>query len=112
MSGDIVLSQRSVEITTFYYLIYGRRIHEGLNHIEARKEASDAVTLRYGIGQGRLLNIISSVKTSRIVNDSLFKSKVQELIDVLREANMSLDATRARNDKLISLLKECLDEKA
>lgn len=82
-----------------------------MNPDEARKFAYDAVTLRYGIGKGRLLNIISKEKGSRNVNNSAFRQNAIALIDVLTTANGELESARAKNEELISLLKECVDEK-
>ena len=75
----------------------------------ARKEAYDAVSLRYGIGKGRLLNIISEQNNSQRVNRTAFRENVLMLIDDLTSANDELAALLGRNDALITLLKDCLD---
>jgi len=102
--------ERNSEIVFFFYTIFGRRIHEGVSPEEARKQAYDAVTLRYGICQGRLLNIISSQKNSRKVNDSSFRQNAIALIGDLETVNCGLDDKKDKNERLISLLKEFLDD--
>ena len=101
--------ERNGEIITFFYAIFGHRIHNGVNADLARKEAYDAVTLRYGIGKGRLLNIISEQNNSQKVNVAAFRENVLTLIDDLRNANDEIDAVKSRNETLISLLKDCLE---
>lgn len=100
---------RNNEIVTFFYLIFGHRVHLGMDTDDARKEAYDAVTLRYGIGKGRLLNIISERNNSQKVNKTAFRENVLTLIDDLASANAELDDIRERNHKLIALLKDCLE---
>ena len=68
MNGSVKSHERNSEIVTFFYKIFGHRVHEGMNPDEARKQAYDAVTLRYEISSGRLLNIISEYKNSQKVN--------------------------------------------
>ncbi len=111
MNESAKSKERNCEIVTFYYVIFGNRVHSGMNPIDARKEASDAVTLRYGISKGRLLNIISSQKCSQNENSSAFKQNALALISELDAANEGLDALKERNTKLKSLLKECLNDK-
>lgn len=101
--------ERNNEIVTFFYLIFGHRIHQGLGPDQARKEAYDAVSLRYGIGKGRLLNIISEQNNSRKVNMAAFRQNVLELIADITSVNEGLDAVRSRNEKLVQLLKDCLE---
>lgn len=102
-------SERNREIITFFYLIFGHGVHLGSDPDTARKEAYDAVSLRYGIGKGRLLNIISEQNNSQRVNRTAFRENVLALIRDLDSANTELDALRERNDKLISLLQDCLE---
>ena len=101
--------ERNNEIVTFFYLIFGHRIHRGLDPDMARKEAYDAVSLRYGIGKGRLLNIISEQNNSRKVNMAAFRQNALELIADITSVNEGLDAARSRNEKLVQLLKDCLE---
>lgn len=77
---------------------------------DARREAYDAVTLRYEISRGRLLNIISEQKISQKVNTSGIQHKAIALIKELQAFNKGLDETKARNEKLMSLLQECLED--
>lgn len=105
-------SQKRIgEIVGFYYLIFGNRCHSGMSQANARNEACDAVTLRYGISRGRLLNMLSERKYLPSVNEFTFRDKALSLIDILNTANQELDSSKARNEKLISLLKECLNER-
>lgn len=101
--------ERNAEIVTFFYLIFGHRIHRGVEQSLARKEACDAVSLRYGIGRGRLQNIISELNNSQKVNMSAFRENVIALIDSINDANEELDALRERNDRLIDMLNDCLE---
>ena len=101
--------ERNNEIVTFFYLIFGHRIHQGIDQDLARKEAYDAVSLRYGIGKGRLLNIISEQNNSQKVNRIAFRENVYELISDISSVNEEIDAVKARNERLIQLLKDCLE---
>lgn len=101
--------ERNNEIVTFFYLIFGHRVHQGIDPDLARKEAYDAVSLRYGIGKGRLLNIISEQNNYRKVNNAAFRENVRALIVDITSVNEELDAVRSRNETLIQLLKDCLE---
>ena len=101
--------ERNNEIVAFFYMIFGRRVHKGMDAEDARKEAYDAVTLRYGIGKGRLLNIISEQRVARPLNQALFRENALALMHELQLMNEGLDAARGKNDKLISLLEECIN---
>jgi signal transduction histidine kinase len=48
-----------------------------MNPSDARNESYDAVTLRYGISRGRLLNIISQHKSSQTVNVSKLRQNAK-----------------------------------
>ena len=100
---------RDGEIVTFFYAIFGHRIHQGVEQGQARKEAYDAVSLRYGVSRGRLLNIISSQNNSQKVNRAEFRENVRTLISDLSSANEELSAAREKNERLISLLEDCLE---
>lgn len=110
MKNKAKACERKAEIVSFFYTIFGHRIREGMNPDEARREAYDAVTLRYEISSGRLLNIISEQKNSQKVNVSTLRQNAIQLIKELRAVNEGLDETKARNEKLVSLLQECLDD--
>lgn len=101
--------ERNGEIVTFFYAIFGHRVHHGKEPDLARKEAYDAVSLRYGIGKGRLLNIISEQNNSQRVNRTAFRENVLALIRDLGTANDELTSLRERNETLISLLKDCIE---
>lgn len=98
---------RNAEIITFYYHIFGHRLRSGIAQSEARNEACDAVSLRYGITKGRLLNIISSHKGFDNANRTAFRNNAEALINELLVANKSMEEEIERNNQLISLLKEC-----
>ena len=102
-------TERNSEIVTFFYMILGHRVHRGIEPDTARKEAYDAVSLRYGIGKGRLLNIISEQNNSQKVNRTAFRENVLSLIADLADVNDELTSVRERNEKLISLLNDCLE---
>lgn len=104
--------ERNNEIVTFFYLIFGHRIHQGIDQDLARKEAYDAVSLRYGIGKGRLLNIISEQNSSQKVNRIAFRQNVSELIANISSVNDEIQAVKSRNEQLIQLLKDCLEHDA
>ena len=109
MRKPVKINERNKEVVTFFYMVFGHRIHLGMKQDEARKEAYDAVALRYGISKGTLINIISAIRNSRKVNDSAFRQNILALIHDLESANTELDSLRDRNDKLISLLEDCLE---
>ena len=100
---------RNREIVTFFYMIFGNRIRKGMNPDDARREAYDAVALRYDISRGRLLNIISEQKISHKVNDTSLQQNAIALIADLMAVNDGLDAAKDKNTRLIGLLKECLE---
>ncbi len=110
MSDNPKGHERNKEIVMFFYYIFGNRIHNGMNPDAARKDAYDAVTLRYGIGKGRLLNIISAQRCSQDANMVAFRESVETLIENLTVMNIGLDATKERNERLITLLEECLND--
>jgi len=97
------------EIVSFFYAIFGHRIHQGLDQAQARKEAYDAVSLRYGISRGRLLNMITEQNNSQNVNMAAFRENVIALIENLDSANKEMSNTLSRNERLLSLLKDCLE---
>lgn len=112
MDKKVKVNDRNKEIVTFFYMVFGHRVHSGVEQDEARKEAYDAVSLRYGISKGTLFNIISAVKTSRKVNETAFRENIISLISDLASVNDEINRTRERNDLLISLLKECIENDA
>ena len=81
-----------------------------MNPDDARKESYDAVYLRYGIQKGRLLNIISERKCSRLVNNEVLRHNALALIGELQIANKELEYSKSKNDRLIALLKECAED--
>lgn len=109
MSNSEKTRQRNDEIVFYYYLIFGNRVHSGLPSSEAKKEAADAVALRYNISPGRLRNIISQQRIARTPNTSSFIVNAHALMDDLAVMNNELEAIRSRNDRLIALLEECID---
>lgn len=109
MRKPVKINERNKEIVTFFYMVFGHRIHSGVEQDEAKKQAYDAVSLRYGISKGTLFNIISAVKSSRNVNNSAFRENIISLIGDLSAVNEELDATKSRNERLISLLNDCLE---
>lgn len=110
MDGTERTVDRNSEIVTFFYTIFGHRIREGVNPEEARKQAYDAVALRYEISRGRLLNIISQHRNSQKVNISSLRNNAIALINDLQAVNEGLDNTISKNQRLISLLQECLND--
>lgn len=104
---------RNSEIVTFFYSIFGHRIHQGVEQGQARKEAYDAVSLRYGISRGRLLNIISDQNNSQKVNITAFRENIISLIADVEASNEEVTSTLAstidKNERLLALLKDCLE---
>ena len=101
--------ERNSEVVAFFYLILGNRIHRGMDQDHARKDAYDAVFLRYGIGRGRFLNILSERNYSHHVNDAIFREDIAALAANIEEANAELESVRERNGKLLALLKDFLE---
>ena len=110
MGKNVLVRASDAEIITFFYKLFGNRVHCGMNPDAARKEAYDAVALRYGIAKGRLLNIISRQKSSQKVNESEFRENAKALIRELEIVNNGLEQSRQKNEQLISLLKECVED--
>ena len=102
--------ERNEEIVTFFYKIFSHWIHEGMNPDDARKEAYDAVHLRFGIQKGRLLNIISERRCSQQVNNEALRRNALALIGDLQIVNRGLESSMAKNAELIGLLKACLED--
>ena len=111
MKKNVLVRASDAEIITFFYKLFGNRVHEGMPPDAARKEAYDAVALRYGIAKGRLLNIISRQKSSQKVNEAEFRENALTLIRNLEIVNSGLEESRIKNEQLISYLKECVNEK-
>lgn len=97
------------EIVTFFYSIFGHKVHQGMDPVQARKEAYDAVSLRYGISSGRLLNIIAEQNNSQNVNITAFRENVLSLMRDISDVNEEINNTLERNNLLLSLLKDCLE---
>lgn len=110
MDNNAKSRERKGEIVSFFYTIFSRRVREGMNPQDARQEAYNAVELRYEIAKGRLHNIISEVKNKQKVNIPNLQRKAEELIRELKTVNEGLEETKARNEKLMGLLQECLDD--
>ena len=110
MKNKVKTCDRNGEIVTFFYTIFSHRVRGGMSPDDARREAYDAVTLRYEISRGRLLNIISEQKISQKVNVSTLRQNAVALIRELKVVNDGLDETKARNQKLMGLLEECLED--
>lgn len=112
MRKPVKINDRNKEIVTFFYMVFGHRIHQGKRQDEARKEAYDAVSLRYGISRGTLINIISAIRNSRKVNETAFRQNILALISDLESVNAEMTAVMDRNNALKTLLKECLEDDA
>ena len=110
MKNDSRAKERNCEIVTFFYMIMTHRIRQGMSPEEARHEAYDAVSLRYEISRGRLLNIISEQKTSQKVNILTLRKNAVDLIGQLEIVNNGLGAAMSKNERLISILKECVED--
>lgn len=110
MKNNRKTRERNGEIVTFFYMIFGQKVHEGQSPDEARHTAYDAVSLRYGISRGRLLNIISEQKNYRSVNKAEFRQNALSLINDLQTANRGLAAAKEKNERLIELLQDCLND--
>jgi len=102
--------ERNDEIVTFFYMIMSHRIREGMNPDQARRAAYDAVALRYEISDRYLLNIISKQRDSRRAKTEDLRRNALDLIVHLQAANCGLEEAKAKNERLISLLKECVED--
>lgn len=101
---------RDNEMLSFFYLIYRNRVHSGLPPKDAKKDAYDAVYLRYGVGTRRLRNIMSMRKSFHDVNRFAFTASALAMISDLKDANKELAVSMDKNNKLISLLEECVQD--
>jgi len=95
----------------FFYLIFGNRVHAGLSPNEARKEAYDAVALRYNISRKYLLNIISLLQGVDNSKAAGFRANAEALKGYLLGANEEMLSKCERNNQLIALLDECINAK-
>lgn len=109
MAGKEKMSERKREIISFFYIVFGQKVHKGTPPDEARKETYDAVTLRYGIGRERLLNIISMYRGPLDGDSAAFRANAMNLISDLHTMNDGLEEAKGRNNKLITLLEEICD---
>ena len=100
---------RNIEIVMFFYLIFGNRVHAGMPSDEARKEAYDAVELRYNLSKRSLLNIISQTRQVDNSRAVAFRAHAEVLKDFLLNMNEEILSKCDKNNKLIALLEECVN---
>ena len=103
--------ERNREIVHFFYTLFGHWIREGQPPGDAKNNACDAVSLRYGISKGRLLNIISAQKCCPDKETAAFRCDAISLMGDLSAANAELERQIGRNKLLMELLEEYLNEK-
>lgn len=102
-SKNIDRDKMAVEL---YFSVLRLRKAEGLPHKEAKKQACDAVELRYNISPKRLQNIIYDNHDTLTCDRYIFLNDNRVLIDTLRGANASMQEFIDRNNELLKVLEE------
>ena len=83
----------------------------GMNERQARKEAFDAITLRFHLSEKRARILIAEhIRDDYDKYKGMFYVQNQRLCTVLSEVNEEMRSEIERNEKLIKLLEEVNDE--
>ena len=102
-SKNIDRDKMAVEL---YFSVLRLKKSEGLTHKEAKNLACDAVELRYNISPKRLQNIIYENHDTLTCNKNMFLGENVRLIEILKEANSSMQQFIDRNNALLKILEE------
>lgn len=100
---DINRDKMAVEL---FFSVLRLRKAQGIQHMEARKMAYDAVELRYNISSKRLRNIMAANHDTLTCNRTAFLEECRTLITILRESNSDLQKTMDYNNELVKMLEE------
>ena len=104
---------RNEEICSMYFTVLRISIRNGKSEREAKKEALDAITLRFHLSEKRTRMLIADyIRKDYDKFLGTFYVQNLRLIQTLEEMNKEKMDEVERNNKLISLLKEVNDEYA
>lgn len=103
VSKNIDRDKMAVEL---YFSVLRFKKAEGYTHKEAKDLAYDAVELRYNISPKRLKNIISDNHDTLYCDRNMFVDDNKRMIQVLRDANTSMQEHIDENNRLIKVLEE------
>lgn len=102
---------RNEEICCMYFSVIRINKQKGLTERQARKEALDAVTLRFNISEKRARILIAEyIHEDYDKYKGMFYVQNKRLCTVLEEINQHLLSNVERNQTLIKLLEEVNDE--
>lgn len=102
---------RNEEICSMYFTVIHICQQKGVSERQARKEAFDAITLRFHLSEKRARMLIAeNIRTDYDKYKGMFYVQNQRLITVLKEINEQKMAEVERNNNLIALLEEVNDE--
>lgn len=111
MSYKSADNHRNMEICSMYFSMIHIGKRKGQSEKQAKKEAIDAITLRFHLSEktARLL-IAEYIREDYNKYRGMFYVQNQRLLSVLGEINVELQREIERNKKLIELLEEVNDE--
>lgn len=96
-----------------YFSVIRICISQGMNERDAKKEAFDAITLRFHLSEKRARMLIADyIRKDCDKYKGTFYVQNERLISLLEDINESKKAEIQRNEKLIKLLKEVNNEYA
>lgn len=98
---DINRDKMAVEL---YFSVLRLRKAQGVDHMEAKQLAYDAVELRYNISSKRLRNIMAANHDTLTCNRDAFLEECKTLISILKESNSDLQKTMDYNNELVKML--------
>ena len=102
---------RNEEICSMYFSVIRLNIKNGLSEREARKEAFDAITLRFHLSEKRARMLIAENKRQDCDKyKGTFYIQNQRLISILEQTNAQKKEEIEKNEQLINLLKEVNNE--
>lgn len=102
---------RNEEICSMYFAVIRISIQNGMDEKEAKKEAFEAITLRFHLSEKRARMLIAEYirKDCEKYNGAFYVQNLK-LIATLEEVNADKMEEIERNKRLIKLLKEVNDE--
>lgn len=100
---DINRDKMAVEL---FFSVLRLKKSQGIQHMEARKLAYDAVELRYNISSKRLRNIMAGNHDTLTCNRDAFLEECRTLVAILKESNNDLQKTIDYNNELVKMLEE------
>ena len=104
---------RNEEICSMYFAVMRICKAEGKNMREAKKEALDAITLRFHLSEKTARMLIAEyIRKDYDKYKGMFYVQNDRLVTVLEQINKKRREEIERNEKLIKLLKEVNDEYA